>query len=82
MFNNSNTATEPKKNFWRKGDHFLDLYFYHDRDQQIRLRVDKVTRTKESDSNKRSNEGKRVNKATEKRRGREYIIKRKHFFYF
>ncbi|XP_076069972.1 uncharacterized protein LOC143041799 [Oratosquilla oratoria] len=50
-----------KKDFWKnKGDSFLDLYFYHDRDQQIKLRIDKIKDLK--------SEGKI---ATKKRRSRE-----------
>ncbi|XP_076036868.1 uncharacterized protein LOC143022510 [Oratosquilla oratoria] len=58
-------SNSEKKPFWRKNNSFLDLYFYHEKDHQIKLRTLAVQHFSKSENGK----GK-MNK-TEKRRARE-----------
>ncbi|XP_076057681.1 uncharacterized protein LOC143035066 [Oratosquilla oratoria] len=61
LFGDSEPETKGnRKNFWKKETCFLDLYFYHDSDQQIKLRTEKLANSK-----------KNVKVSTEKRRERE-----------
>ena len=60
--------TNQKKDFWNKNnDQFLDLYFYHDVDQQIKFRTNKMIRYE----NKTIENDKATNPKTKKRRERE-----------
>ncbi|XP_076062385.1 uncharacterized protein LOC143037725 [Oratosquilla oratoria] len=66
FFNETGPKRKAGKAFWKSyNDSFLDLYFYHDRDQQIKLRTEKMC----TDYSKKSN--KNVKVKTRRRRERE-----------
>ncbi|XP_076057180.1 uncharacterized protein LOC143034695 [Oratosquilla oratoria] len=57
---------KPDRPFWKSSENFLDLYFYHDKEQQIKLRCDRFERYTGN-----RHKGKEVCDETVKRRRRE-----------
>ncbi|XP_076069172.1 uncharacterized protein LOC143041212 [Oratosquilla oratoria] len=59
-----NDAAVVNKPFWKSAENFLDLYFYHDKEQQIKLRCDRFERY----TGKKDNEKEACNETVKRRR--------------